>query len=174
MRRGCRLRGAVCSCGYPSGDRSMQRIQEAMHDGPVLFDEVAGVGVRGVVEDLLCRTAFHRLAVMHDDEPVSDERQHAEVMRDEDHGDFPALLDAQEFLHDGILADGVDGCRWLVGDDQRRLHADGQPDHDALQHAARELVRVLAQHVRRVVDAHQAEDVLHPFLQGPAFQVLRK
>lgn len=31
---------------------------------------------------------------MHDDEPVSDERQHAEVMRDEDHGDFPALLDA--------------------------------------------------------------------------------
>ena len=75
MRRGCRLRGAVCSCGYPSGDRSMQRIQEAVHDGTVLFDEVSGVGVRGVVEDLLCSTAFHRLAVMHDDEAVCDERQ---------------------------------------------------------------------------------------------------
>ena len=45
----------------------------------------------------------------------------------------------------------------LVGDQQRRLAGHRQRDHHALAHAARELVRILAQALRRGRNLHQLE-----------------
>ena len=58
--------------------------------------------------------------------------------------------------------------RRLVGDDQ--LRAAGQRDRadDALAHAARHLVRILAHPHRRRGDAHRVQQLAHPLAQRPA------
>ena len=104
---------------------------------------------------------------MHDYHVVRYEREHAKVVGDEDHGNVAAVLDAHEFLHDGELAYAVYGRCGLVRYDEDRIQAYGKAYHDALQHAARELVGVFAQNILRIAYAHEGEDVEHHVEHGP-------
>ena len=56
-----------------------RRLPEAGHGG----DQRAGVGVPGLVEDLLDRALLHHPAVLHDQHPVADVVDHAQVVGDE-------------------------------------------------------------------------------------------
>ena len=65
------------------------------------------------------------------------------------------LLQVGEDREDLRLDDHVERRRRLVGDHELRPQHERERDHDPLAHAARELVRVLAEARRR--DAHAAE-----------------
>ena len=67
------------------------------------------------------------------------------------------LLEALDQLEDLRLHGHVERGRRLVGDQQPRLVDQRHGDHRALAHAARELVRVGAEPVAGVRDAHQGE-----------------
>ena len=82
---------------------------------------------------------------VHDDDAVGDVRHHAEVVRDQ-HDRHPEPR--PQVLHhvEHARLDGhVERRRRLVGDQHLRLAGDRHRDHHPLAHAARELVRVLAQ-----------------------------
>ena len=83
-------------------------------------------------------------AGVHDHDPVGDVGDHAQVVGDEQ--DRRADLDAQVAQHvqDAGLDGDVQRGGGLVGDEQLRSAGDRHGDHDALPHAAGELVRVLA------------------------------
>ena len=65
-----------------------------------------------------------------------------EVVGDEDRGRVHLAAERRDQLQDLRLDGGVEGGRRLVGDQQRRAAGDGERDHHALAHAARELVGV--------------------------------
>ena len=59
--------------------------------------------------------------------------------------DVPSrLLEIRQQLEDLRLDGDVERGGGLVGDDERRVHDERHRDHDALPHAARELVRIFA------------------------------
>ena len=100
----------------------MTRILEHRLDGP-LFDEPPGVE--------------HADAVAH-------LRDHAEVVADEEHGGVQLRLEVRDEVEHLGLDGRVEAGRRLVEDQQRRVLRERHRDHDALLHAARELVRVAA------------------------------
>ena len=121
----------------------------------MLIDEFARIGVLRMLKDFFGQTALNGKAAMYDDELVRNEREHAEIMRDEDHRSTAGRFNAQKLLHDGVLTDGIDGRCRLVADDEGRLQSKRETDHHALEHAARHLMRIFAQHILRVTDLHE-------------------
>jgi hypothetical protein len=113
----------------------------------------------GVGEDLVGRPALGDAARVHDAERVAHARHHAEGVGDED--DRGAKPD-REFLDDledlGLDGD-VEGARGLVRDQDLGVAGQAHRDHDALAHAARELVRVLVDALLGAGDAGQLEHV---------------
>ena len=101
------------------------------------------VRVSRVVEDLVDARELDHAAGVHDDDPVGELGDQAEVVRDEDGRGVRLLLRRPEHLHDLRLDRDVERRRRLVGDEDSRLVRDRHRDHRALAHPARELVRVL-------------------------------
>ena len=99
----------------------MLRLQQDLVDGAVL-DDPAGV---------------------HDHDVVDHLGDDAEVVGDEHERRAGLLLELPDELEDLRLDRHVEGGRRLVGDEQLRLAGERHRDHDALAHAARQLVRVL-------------------------------
>ena len=62
--------------------------------------------------------------------------------------------------HDLRLHGDVERGGRLVGDQQARIAGERHGDHHALAHAARQLVRIVAQPLRGVGDAHALERFL--------------
>ena len=56
----------------------------------------------------------------------------------------------------------VEGCRWLVGEEQHRIVGDGRGDHHALAHAPAEAVGRIREPMFRRRDADFAEDLDRP------------
>ena len=73
------------------------------------------------------------------------------------HREAEALLEHLELLQDLALHDHVEGRRRLVHHDQLGLERKRHCDHDALPHAARELMRIRAH--ASAVDAHELEQI---------------
>ena len=88
-------------------------------------------------------------------------RHHAEVVRDQDHADVELLLHPVDQLEDLRLNGHVERGRRLVGDEQIGLVGERHGDHDALALAARELVRIGAQALRRLADADLCQQLQH-------------
>jgi hypothetical protein len=84
---------------------------------------------------------------------------HAHVVRDQHHRRAARLREALEQRDDLGLDRHVERGGGLIGDDQLRLGGDGERDHDALAHAARELVRVVREARLRARDAHLGQEL---------------
>ncbi len=97
------------------------------------------------------------LAGVHDRDAIAELDEQRQVVRDEQHGEAETLLERLELLQDLALHDDVERGRRLVHHDQLGLERERHRDHDALPHAARELVRVRAD--APAVDADELEQV---------------
>ena len=110
-----------------------------------------------VVEHLARRALLDHLARVQDADAIAHLRDHAEVVADE-HQRGPEFLAQRRDQVQHLGLDGrVERGRRLVEDQQRRLGRERHRDHGALQHAARELMRVAAHHAGRVGDPHLLE-----------------
>ena len=115
-----------------SGVAALSPVVEGGH----ALDEHAGIGMLRATEEVPNRSILDDDAVLHDDDPVDHLRHETHVMPDHDQAAAHLLLDAAEGLHDLTLGDHVERAGGLVGDDQSRLHRDGDGDAGALLHAA--------------------------------------
>ena len=133
-------------------------------------------GWRGALEDLLDGALLDGAAGVHHDDPVAELRDHAEVVRDEQDRRAVAVAQPSQQLEDLGLERDVERARRLVRDQQRRLEQQRHRDHDALPHAARELVRVVVQALGGVGDADLLEQLQRAPPQrrrGPASRCAR-
>ena len=118
------------------------------------------VRVARVVEQLLRRALLHQLAAVQHADAVAHLGDHGQVVAD--HQQRGVELCAQrgdQFEHLG-LDRGVKRRRRLVQDQQRRVGGQCHCDHDALEHASRQLVRVAVHHPGRIRDPHLLEHLL--------------
>ena len=118
------------------------------------------VGVPGVVEDLPGRALLHDLAGVHDPHPVAHLRDHCEVVADEQHRGLESLAQRRDEVEYLGFHRGVEGGRGFVEYEQRGLRGECHGDHDSLQHPARQLVGVGAQHASRIRDLHHPQQFL--------------
>src|SRR5215470_1766424 len=123
------------------------------------FQERPGVGMGRRVVDLLDRPGLDQATRVHHRDLIAHLRNDTEVVGDEDQRQVVrALQVAQEIQVLGL--DGhVEAGRRLVGDENPRLARDGDRADDALPHAARELMRVLAHAVLGRRDANRLQEV---------------
>ena len=96
-------------------------------------------------------------ARVHDVDPVRVSRDHAHVVRDQQHRHAEPRLQVVEQLEYLGLNRHVERGRGLVGDQQLGLAGQRHRDHDALPEAARELVRVVAEPFPGLRQPDQAE-----------------
>ena len=134
-------------------------------------DQLAGVGVLGVVVDLGGRAGLDDLARVHHHHPVGHLGDDAEVVGDQHQPEAHLLLQLPEQLqHLGLHGDVERGGR-LVGDDDVGLHRQRHGDHHPLALAAGELVRILGARALGLGDAdaaHQLERALLGLAPGQA------
>ena len=100
---------------------------------------------------------LHHLAVAHDDDAVGHLRHHAHVVGDEDDGGAGLLLQVAHQLQDLRLDGAVERGGRLVGDQDLGIARHRHRDHDALAHAAGQLVRILLHPPPRLGDAHRIQ-----------------
>ena len=105
----------------------------------------ARIGLGRPVQHFAHRPGFEHPALVHHHDPVGGLGNHAHVVGDQ-HGRGLALAAYPAQQRDDLRLDRhVERRRRFVGNDQLRLGAQRQRNRHALTHAARELVRVLAQ-----------------------------
>ena len=100
------------------------------------------VGMAWVVEHLPGGPFLDQLAGVQDPDAIAHLGDHAEVVADEQQRG-PELVTQRRDQVEHLGLDGrVERGRRLVEDQQRRLGGERHRDHDALEHPARELVRI--------------------------------
>ena len=102
---------------------------------------------------------IHHPALIENDNAVCHTGNRVQIVRDKHHRDLVLALDAQQFIQDFKLGDCVNRSGRLVGDQQLGRYSRRNADHNALQHTAGKLVRVLFKHLLRVADAHHVQHV---------------
>jgi len=60
----------------------------------------------------------------------------------EDQADVEGSAEFVEEIEDPALYRDIEGARWFIGDEKVRFRKNGETDKDALEHAARQLMRV--------------------------------
>src|SRR5215212_11802919 len=100
------------------------------------------VGMLGVVEDLVEGPRLDDPAGIHHPDLVRDVGDDAEVVGDEDDRHPQFALKPLDQAQDLGLDRDVERGGWLVGDQQLRIVCEGEGDHGALAHSARELMGV--------------------------------
>ena len=111
------------------------------------------VGVGGGGKQLAHRRLFLLFAMAHDDHLIRHFRDHGHVMRDEDHRHAQFGLQLADGVEDLRLNGDIQRRCRLVRDQQLRAARQRHGNHHALAHPARQLVRMLSHHVRRIGDA---------------------
>ena len=99
---------------------------------------------------------------MHDQHPVGDLGDDAEVVGDQDRRQAALAVEPLEQGEDLRLHGDVERRRRLVGDQHLGLQRERHRDHRPLPHAAGELVRVVVDPPRRVGDADRVEQLDRP------------
>src|SRR5881275_3043952 len=117
------------------------------------------VRVLRVVEDLLLVPLLDDPAGVHDEDPVGDVGDDAEVVRDQDDRRAEVALQVLDQLQDLSLDRHVEGRGRLVCDQQVRVAGQRQRDHHALPHPARELMRVVVDPLFRPRDSDLRQQV---------------
>ncbi len=83
------------------------------------------------------------LPCLHDRDTIGEARHDAEVMRDEHQRELPRALEIGEERENLRLHRDVERGGRLIGDDECGIAGERGGNHDALAHAAGELVRIL-------------------------------
>src|SRR3546814_2057517 len=89
---------------------------------------------------------------------LSDFGNHPHIVGDDDHAYLLLFAQGAQQIKYLCLYRYIERRGGLVSDDDLGLTAQGQCNHDALAHAARELVRVLIQSQFGLFDAHAVQD----------------
>ena len=129
-----------------AGDGGERRVAPVAAERGQAVEEAARVGMARVAEDLADRSLLDELAGVHDAHPVADADDGAQVVADEQDGRVVAPAQRADQVEHGRLHGDVEPGGRLVQDEERRLGDQRHRDHDALLLAARELVRVPAEH----------------------------
>ena len=119
-----------------------------------------GVGMPGLLEDLLRRSLLHDLAGVHDPDAVTHLGDHGEVVTDEQHRGVELLAEQLHKVEHFGLDGRVEGGGRLVQDQQGRFRGQRHGDDDPLQHAPRELVRVRLEHPSGIGDLDRLQRLL--------------
>ena len=82
------------------------------------------------------------VARVHDGDVVGDVAGEVQVVRDDEHRHAARLYERTHFLQELPLHDDVERRGGFVGEEQPGAAREGERDHHALAHAARELVGV--------------------------------
>jgi hypothetical protein len=106
-----------------------------------------------------------RTGIEHHD-LVAELGHQTQAVRDEDRRAIERVPGVPEQLSDLGLDRGIERRRRLVRDQQIRLDQQGHGDHDALAHAAAELVGIVSKSPLRIGDADLAQHVGRPLPQG--------
>ena len=106
--------------------------------------KAACVGMCRGAKDFLLGPEFDHAAGIHHGHAISNLRNYGKIVRDEKHREAELGAEFCEQVEDlGLDSDIKRGSR-LVSDQHLRAVDDGHGDHDALSHAARKLVRIVA------------------------------
>ncbi len=143
--------------GKRAGDRRQGVLRLAHAAARDRMQQPDGVRVLRRVEQIVGNSLLDDLAGVHHTDPVAHRADHAEVVGD--HQDrrtgFPAKRAHQvEHLR---LDRRVEACGRFVEHQQLRVAGQRHRDHDALQHAARQLVRIPRHDAVGVGDLHLAQ-----------------
>src|SRR5215210_5162837 len=138
-------------------------------EGRYRVQETDRIRVARVVEDLLDVPELHDASGVGRGHSVSKLRGQGQVVGDEDHGEPVPLPQLPEHIDYGPLGQHVQGGRWFVQDQDPRVQQETERDHDALAHAARELVRVGFEHALRV-ELHEPQTFRSPLREGAALE----
>ena len=125
-------------------------------------DELLGVGMLRVVQDLRRRALFDHDAMLHHHDAVGDLGDDAEIMGDEQHRRLLALLQVADQLQDLRLRGDVERGGRLVGDQKLRVERQRHRDHGALPLAARQLMRIGLRRNLRIGNPHVRQQRQHP------------
>ena len=155
----------------PARDHRERLVEVGVHVGH-RGDERPGVGVPGGAGEVGGGQVLDDLAGVHDEHPVADLPDDGDVVADQHQRDVVGGPDRGEQVEHLLLHGHVQGGGRLVGHDQRGRAHQAHPDHRALPHAARELVRVLVRPVLRVGDPDRAHPVDRAGQRGPAVHPL--
>ena len=117
-----------------------------------------GIGMVGTAVDRGGGTDLDGTAGVHDQNAVRVAGDDAEIVGDEDHGGARLFGEPGQELQNLGLNGDVESGRGLVGEKDLRVAAEGHGDHDALAHAAGELVRIAVEAGNGIGDAHAVEE----------------
>ena len=144
------------------GAEARQEARDRVEPAVVLADAAARDAAQEADRVRVARILEHRLDRAFLDEPAGVEhadavahlRDHAEVVADEEHGRVELGLELRDEVEHLGLDRRVEAGGGLVEDQQRRVLGERHRDHDALLHAAGELMRVAAHDARGIGDLH--------------------
>ena len=132
-------------CALSRSMRGIERIRPLRVGMARAFEQAVDIGL------------FHHLAGIHDDDALRGLRHDAHRMGDQHDGHAEAFLHVLQQIEDLRLDGHVERGGRLVGDDELGLAGQRHGDHDALAHAARELVRVIMHAAFRIGNLHQLQ-----------------
>ena len=123
-------------------------------------EQADGVGMLGRGEQFVDGGALDDLAGIHHRDLVADLGDHAEIVGDQDDRGAARRLQLAHQIEDLRLQGDVERGGRLVGDQELGIAGQRHRDHDALAHAAGELVRIFVDALlgRGDVDAAQQLD----------------
>ncbi len=124
----------------------------------------------GLAEDLLDRSLFDDLALVHDADAVGDLAHDAEVMGDEQHRHAEPGLQVLQQLQDLRLHRDIERGGRLVGDQQFGFVGERHRDHDALALSAGQLMRIAFQPPGRIGNANLGQQFDDAILRRLAAQ----
>ena len=120
-------------------------------------DQALRVGVLRIGEQRLDRRFLDHLAGIHHDDALRRLGDHAHRMGDQHDRHAEARFHVLQQFEDLRLDRHVERGGRLVGDQQLRAARERHRDHDALAHAAGELMRIVVHALVRIGDLHQAQ-----------------
>ena len=153
-------------------------------DGGAVGDEGAGVGVLGILDDLVGGAVLHDAAQIHDRNIVGDVPRQGDVVADEDHRRVVVPGQVDQHVDDLGADRHVQHRHRLVGNDEAGVQEHGADDGNSLQLTAGQLVGIAAHDVLSRAEAaglqglpddfqpllHRSADVV--VLQGPQQDLL--
>ena len=123
------------------------------------IEQALGVGMQRAAEQRADRRFLGLAAGIHDDDALRHLGDDAQIVGDQHDRGVDLVLQFAHQIEDLRLDRHVErGCR-LVGDQQFRVAGERHRDHDPLAHAARQLVRILADPPLGLGDVHEAQHV---------------
>ena len=96
-------------------------------------------------------------SAVHDDNPIGDARDDAEIVRDEHHRHATFALQLGEQRQDLCLDGHIKRGRWLIGNQDLGITGQRDRNHHALAHTPRELVRILIEASLRIGHLHKLQ-----------------